>query len=49
MYRVGQQPGAGTYACMNCRHKVRLRRDEDKLPFCTRCGYGIRVKYRRLA
>ncbi len=48
MYRVGQTPGPGIYACMQCRHKVRIKDDESRLPFCSRCGYGLRVKWRRV-
>lgn len=48
MYKVGQKPGIGTYQCTSCQHKVRLVKDDARLPFCTRCGHGKRVWYRRL-
>ncbi|MCC7493649.1 MAG: hypothetical protein IT204_14940 [Fimbriimonadaceae bacterium] len=48
MLRTGQKPGKGTYACMTCRHRVTIKDDETRLPFCSRCGYGTRVRWRKL-
>ena len=38
MYKTGEQPGKGTYKCLNCGQFVTLDDETDTLPPCPNCN-----------
>lgn len=38
MYKTGEKPGKGTYACVACPQTVVLDDTNDTLPPCPKCG-----------
>jgi len=47
-YNVGEKPGKGVYACINCDWQVTLDDDSDRLPPCGSCEKGHNTKYRKV-
>ena len=47
-YTVGEQPGKGIYACVDCDWVVTLEDNEDRLPPCATCEPGEGVHYARV-
>lgn len=45
MYKTGEKPGKGTYACTRDNEVIHLDQDTDALPPCPRCN---NIWWRRL-
>lgn len=37
MFYAGDKPGKGTYICTECKHRIIIEDDNDKLPICPFC------------
>lgn len=48
MAQTGQPAEVGVYQCLQCKHKVHIRKEGQRLPICRHCG-GARVRWRKLA